>query len=101
MLAELQRNDTTHRAGWQEEYPAGEQLIVKACRGTDHYRTCHRQGELVTLPNVGLQLLDVVTVTDARAGVSEEAYRDRGIVETYDRTKEALVFEQRVVLGGK
>jgi hypothetical protein len=55
----------------------------------------------VTLPNVGLQLLDVVTVTDARAGISSELYRVRGIEEVFDATKEALVFEQRVDLGGR
>jgi hypothetical protein len=56
---------------------------------------------LVTLPNVGLQLLDVVTVTDARAGVSGEVYRVRGIVEKYDMTKSPLVWQQRVALGGR
>jgi hypothetical protein len=58
-----------------------------------------KRGELVTLPNVGLQLFDVVTVTDPRAGISSEVYRVRGIVEKYDTTKEPLVFEQRVALG--
>jgi hypothetical protein len=60
-----------------------------------------RRGQIVTLPNVGLQLLDVVTVTDARAGISSELYRVRGIEEVYDATREALVFEQRVDLGGR
>ena len=46
---------------------------------------------MVTLPNVGLQLLDVLTVSDARAGVSGEVYRVRGIVETYDATRRAPV----------
>ena len=53
----------------------------------------------MALLNVGLQLSDVVTVTDARAGVSSEAYRVRGIVDTYDTTKAPLVYEQRVDLG--
>jgi hypothetical protein len=44
---------------------------------------------------------DVVTVTDARAGISSEVYRVRGIVETYDATNEPLVFDQRVALGGR
>jgi hypothetical protein len=60
-----------------------------------------RRGELVTLANVGLQLLDVVMETHARAGVSGEVYRVRGIVETYDTTKKPLVYEQRVALGGR
>jgi hypothetical protein len=57
--------------------------------------------QLETLPNVGLQLLDVVTATDARAGISSELYRVRGIEEVCDSTKEALVFEERVDLGGR
>jgi hypothetical protein len=51
--------------------------------------------------NVGLQLLDVVTVTDARVGISAELYRVRGIEEVYDATKPPLMFEQRVDLGGR
>lgn len=53
------------------------------------------------LPNLGLQLLHVVTVSDARAGVSGQVHRVRGIVETYDTTKKPLVYEQRVHLGGR
>lgn len=60
-----------------------------------------KRGRLVTLPNVGLQLLDVVTVTDARAGMSSEVYRVRGIEEVYDTTKGAPVFEQRLDLGAR
>jgi len=60
-----------------------------------------KRGELVTIPNVGLQLLDVVTVTDSRAGISAEIYRVRGIEETYDTTKPPLVYRQRVTLGGR
>ena len=48
-----------------------------------------KRGEIETLPNVGLQLLDVVTVTDARAGVSSEIYRMRGIEQPHERPKEA------------
>jgi len=57
--------------------------------------------EIVTLPNVGLQLFDVVTVNDARCGVSSEVYRVRGIVEDYDETKRRLVYQQRVELGAR
>ena len=39
-------------------------------------------------------------MTDARAGVSSEVYRVRGIEETYDTTKEPMVVGQRVGLGG-
>ena len=65
------------------------------------HETTKKRGELVTLPNVGLQLLDVVTVTDARAGVSGEVYRVRGIVETYDTTKRPVVCRQTVTLAGR
>jgi hypothetical protein len=56
-------------------------------------------GQIKTLPNVGLQLFDVVTVTDARCGVSSEAYRVWGIEEVYDTTRDTLIFQQRVTLG--
>jgi len=48
-----------------------------------------------------LQLFHVVTVTDVRAGVSSEIYRVRGIEETYDTTKDPLVYGQRVGLAGR
>lgn len=38
-----------------------------------------KRGELVTLPNVGLQLFDVVTVNDARRGIASGLYGVRGI----------------------
>ena len=60
-----------------------------------------KRGQMETLPNVGLQLFEVVTVTDARAGASSEVYPVRGIEETYDTTKEPLMCKQRVVLGGR
>jgi hypothetical protein len=81
-------------------YDTNEECDERAVAQLRKHEATKKRGELVTLPNVGLQLLDVVTVTDARAGVSGEVYRVRGIVETYDTTKEALVWEQRVVLGG-
>jgi hypothetical protein len=65
------------------------------------HETTKKRGEMVTVPNVGLQLLDVVTMTETRAGVSEEVYWVRGIVERYDTTKRPVVFEQRVALGGR
>jgi hypothetical protein len=60
-----------------------------------------RRGKIETLPNVGLELFDVVTVTDIRCGVFSEVYRVRGIEEVYDTTKDALVFRQRVTLGAR
>jgi hypothetical protein len=58
-----------------------------------------RLGELVTLPNVGLQLFDVVTVTDSRCDISSEICRVRAIEEIYDTTKPPLVYRQAVALG--
>jgi hypothetical protein len=54
-----------------------------------------------TLPNLGLQLLDVITVSDRRAGVSSEVYRVRGIEEVFDSTKPPLIFRQRVALSAR
>jgi len=38
-----------------------------------------KRGEIVTLSNVGLHLLDVVTTNDSRAGISPEPCRVRAI----------------------
>jgi hypothetical protein len=59
------------------------------------------RGQIETLPNLGLQLLDAVTITDARAAVTAQVYRVRAIEETFDTTKPQLVFRQRVLLGGR
>lgn len=58
-------------------------------------------GELVTLPNVGLQLFDVVTVADPGAGISLELYRVRGIEEICNTTKPPLVYRQTVTPGAR
>ena len=65
-----------------------------------HHATTKR-GEIITLPNVGLQLFDVITVTDARAGISSEVYRVRGIVETFDTTKSPPIYRQKVEMGAR
>jgi len=80
-------------------YDSNSECDDRAVAQLRKHETTKKRGELVTLPNVGLQLLDVVTVSDARAGISGEVYRVRGIVEAYDTTKKALVYEQRVALG--
>ena len=61
----------------------------------------NRRGEIVMLLNARLALFDVVTVNDARGGISSEVYRVRGIEEVYDTTKPPLIFRQRVLLGGR
>ena len=65
-----------------------------------HLATC-RRGESATLPNVGLQLFDVVTVSDDRCGISNETRRMRGIDEVYDATKAPLICRQRVTMGAR
>ena len=60
-----------------------------------------KRGQIVTLPNVGLQLFDVITVTDARAGISSQIYRVRAIEETFDTTKHPPLYRQRVELGAR
>jgi len=60
-----------------------------------------KRGEVSTLPNVGLQLFDVVTVTDARAGISGEVYRVRAIEDVFDCTKHPAIFRQTVTLAAR
>ncbi len=52
----------------------------------------------ITIPtNVGQELLDVITVTDARCGISEQNYRVQGIRTLYDRRKGQ--YDQTLTLG--
>jgi hypothetical protein len=55
------------------------------------------RGNLVVPTNVGQELLDVVTVTDARCGVDQENYRVQGIRTLYDRRQGR--YEQALTLG--
>jgi hypothetical protein len=52
---------------------------------------------LIVPTNVGQELLDVVEVTDARCGISQENYRIQGIRTLYDRRKGR--YEQTLTLG--
>jgi hypothetical protein len=56
-----------------------------------------QRGNLVVPTNVGQELLDVVEVTDARCGISEENYRVQGIRTLYDRRKGQ--YDQTLTLG--
>ena len=56
-------------------------------------------GLLVTPPNCGLEIGDVVAFTDAAVGPSQVKARVKSIVTIYKRAARA-VFEQRVALGG-
>jgi hypothetical protein len=55
-----------------------------------------QRGNLVVPTNVGQELLDVVTVTDARCGISEEKYRVEAIRTDYDRRQG--IYTQRLAL---
>jgi hypothetical protein len=54
------------------------------------------RGNLVVPANVGQELLDVVTVTDARCGIEQDDYRVQAIRTDYDHRKG--LFEQRLSL---
>jgi hypothetical protein len=53
-------------------------------------------GNLVVPTNVGQELLDVITVTDKRCGISEKNYRVHAIQTDYDRRKG--IYTQRLAL---
>lgn len=82
-------------------YDTDMECDARAVAQLRKYDAAKRRGQIETLPNVGLQLFDVVTVTDGRAGVSSQVYRVRGIEEVYDTTKDPLIFRQRVTLGAR
>ena len=81
-------------------YAADAECDDRAVAQIRKHGAAKKRGRIESPPNVGPQLFDVVAVTDARAGVAAEVYRVRGIVETYDTTKDPLVYGQRVGLGG-
>jgi len=56
-------------------------------------------GELVGPVNCGQELQDVVSVTDARAGLSNAKYRVVGLVFRYRRRGNRPEYEQRLLLG--
>lgn len=82
-------------------YASDAQCATRAEGQVRKHLATSRRGELVTLPNVGLQLVDVVTVTDDRCGVSSEIYRVRGIEEIFNTTKPPMIFRQTVTLGAR
>ena len=55
-------------------------------------------GELVVPPSCGLQLMDVVTVTDPTAGLTAKKYRIVGLGLRYVKEGKPM-YEQRVYLG--
>jgi hypothetical protein len=57
------------------------------------------RGELVASVHCGLDLHDVIAVTDARAGVTGAPYRVAGLDMRYVRRRRSPAYEQRVLLG--
>jgi hypothetical protein len=60
-------------------------------------QTQQTQATLIVPTNVGQELLDVVTVTDERCGISEEKYRVEAIQTDYDRRQGT--YQQQLTLG--
>jgi hypothetical protein len=61
------------------------------------HETLESLGDHIVVPtNVGQELYDVVEVTDARCGISEEKYRVQAIQTDYDRCQG--IYTQRVAL---
>lgn len=56
-------------------------------------------GELVSPPNCGQELYDVVSVTDPSAGLDEALYRVLGSELRYRRRGPSPAYEQRLLLG--
>ena len=82
-------------------YTTDAQCDARAVAQLRKHDATTKRGQITTLPNVGLQLFDVVTVTDARAGISAEVYRVRGIEETFDTTKHPPIYRQIVDMGAR
>ena len=82
-------------------YTSDAQCDARAVAQLRKHNATTKRGQITTLPNVGLQLFDVITVTDARTGISAEVYRVRGIEETFDTTKSPPIYRQIVDLGAR
>ena len=83
--------------------PCGDSTaLLRPCQRVSINHLAHpKRGEIETVPNVGSQLVDVVLVTDARAGMSSDAYRVPRREEVRVTTKGPLVLEKRVGLGAR
>ena len=82
-------------------YTSDAECDARAVAQLRKHNATTKRGQITTLPNVGLQLFDVITVTDARAGISAQVYRVRGIEETFDTTKSPPIYRQIVDLGAR
>jgi len=82
-------------------YATDAECAARATAQVPKHLATARRGEPATLPTVGLQLFDIVTVTDGGCVISSEIYRVRGIEEVYDFTKAARVFKRTASLGAR
>jgi hypothetical protein len=85
----------------EQDYDPNLQTAARAQERADailRTRAQEANPAAITIPtNVGQELLDVITVTDERCGISEENYRVQAIQTDYDRRKER--YEQMLTLG--
>jgi hypothetical protein len=82
-------------------YGSDAERAARAVGQVRKHLATSRRGEVAALPNVSLQLFDVVTVADERCGIRNELWRVGGIQEVYDITKMPLVFRQTVTPGAR
>jgi hypothetical protein len=85
----------------EQDYDPNLQTVTRAQERADAIlRTQQTQSTPATIvvpTNVGQELLDVVTVTDKRCGISGEKYRVLAIQTDYDRRQGR--YEQRLTIG--
>jgi hypothetical protein len=85
----------------EQDYDPNLQTAARAQERADgllREASLQAQRANLTIPtNVGQELLDVVEITDARCGVSQEKYPVQGIRTLYDRRKGQ--YEQTLTLG--
>jgi hypothetical protein len=83
------------------QYDANLEEATQAAKRADallRHEVLESQGDHLLIPtNVAQELYDVVTVTDARCGISAEKYRVLGIQTDYDRRKGQ--YDQLLTLG--
>jgi len=85
----------------EQDYDPNLQTATRAQERADAIlRTRAQEAEPAAItvpPNVGQELLDVVTLTDERCGISEENYRVQAIQTDYDRRQGR--YDQRLTIG--
>jgi hypothetical protein len=84
----------------EQDYDPNLQTATRAQERTDatlrQMSLRAERGNLVVPTNVGQELLDVITITDERCGISEKNYRVQTIQTDYDRRQG--IYTQRLAL---